>query len=842
MSGYLRIFLVILLSLAGRLVLALEPALPTPLPLLSAAQVRWLIENPVLRVGVPVPVAPLTLLDEEEALQGADVDYIQLLARKLGVRIEMVRGTREALEKQLRAGELDALSQASDLPWLGGRYRLSVPYMRLAYGLFGRSDDPTLTDIRSLEQRRVALVDGDHFQFELLDSVESFTPVRVPSLEEAITAVMVGRADAVVAPLAMTGDYLQMNLIAQIRLVQAFNTRTLPLSWAVSARVAPMIDVFDASIRSITPYEHAAIRDVWIHLPSIQTPDKDAQVLTEAEQAWLQAHPGLRIAIRPQWAPFEMMDGDTPQGLVVDMVRQIEAQLDYTFDWVEADDMELAEDHLASGALDILPALTKTPRRQERFLFSKAYLNMPIVLVIRDEGRFIGDLRELDKERVGVVRGHASHEYLLIHHPNLNLYPVKNVQAGLLALSNGDLDVMVTHIPAVSHTVARLGLSNLRITSITPYEYELRLAVSPDMPVLQTIINKALTRIDKDEYDQIYNRWINLDIEREIDYTVVRRVILVALIVVAVFLYWNRKLSREVDERIRSEEALRLSEEQLRQAKLQAERLAEAAESANRAKSEFLANMSHEIRTPMNAVMGYTELLEGMITEPRQRTYVEAIRSGGRSLLTLINDILDLSRIEAGKMRLEYGPLDLAHLLEEVRRIFVVRAEARGLSLTLEMAEDLPSSMLLDETRLRQVLFNLVGNAIKFTHKGWVVIRAHTEVHADLHGHALTTLVLQVQDSGIGIPPDQQARIFEAFEQQEGQSNRQYGGTGLGLAISRKLVEVMGGELSVESTPGQGSTFTVRLHDVETTIAGPEPVDEGASTIRHFHPARVLVV
>lgn len=390
---------------------------------------------------------------------------------------------------------------------------------------------------------------------------------------------------------------------------------------------------------------------------------------------------------------------------------------------------------------------------------------------------------------------------------------------------------MVTQIPAVSYTVARLGLSNLRITSITPYQYELRFAVSKDQPELLGILNKALGSLDSNETESIYNRWIHLDIEQETDYTVVRRIVLIAVVVVLIFLYWNRKLSREVDERIRSENALRRSEDALRSAKQDAERLARQAEAASRSKSEFLANMSHEIRTPMNAVIGYSDLLSNTVRDPQQRNYLNAIRAGSRSLLMLINDILDLSRIEAGKMRLDYSAVSMRRLLSDVRHIFDLRATEQSISLEVSVDSGMPAAMRLDETRLRQVLFNLVGNAIKFTHKGGVTVRATVtplasdDADDETERTVRSQLVVTVQDTGIGIPEDQQQQIFDAFEQQEGQSSRRYGGTGLGLAISRKLVRMMGGELDVESEPGVGSTFTVRLPDVEVT--NEEAEEEG---------------
>ncbi|MEP2612870.1 ATP-binding protein, partial [Marinobacter alexandrii] len=498
-------------------------------------------------------------------------------------------------------------------------------------------------------------------------------------------------------------------------------------------------------------------------------------------------------------------------------------------------DRGAAERQLEADEVDILPGLSRTPRTESDYLFTRAYLTVPIALAIRDDGRFIGELRELRDERVGVVNRHAAHDYLLINHPDLDIYPMETVEEGLLALSNGDLEVMVTHIPAVSYTVARLGLSNLRITSITPYEYDLRLAVSKDKPELHRILNQALNSLDAAETEAIYNRWIHLDIEQETDYTVVRRVVLIAVLVVLIFLYWNRKLSREVDERIRSENALRRSEDELRAAKLEAERLAREAETASLAKSEFLANMSHEIRTPMNAVIGYSDLLNNTVTDPQQRTYLEAIRAGSRSLLMLINDILDLSRIEAGKLRLDYSAVSMRRLLGDVRHIFDLRAMEQGISLEVSVDSNMPVSMMLDETRLRQVLFNLVGNAIKFTHEGGVTVRATaTRLKSEASSEPdagngevrkFYRLVVTVQDTGIGIPADQRDRIFDAFEQQEGQNTRRYGGTGLGLAISRKLARMMGGELELESESGKGSVFTVVLPRVEAS--GKEAEDEG---------------
>lgn len=310
--------------------------------------------------------------------------------------------------------------------------------------------------------------------------------------------------------------------------------------------------------------------------------------------------------------------------------------------------------------------------------------------------------------------------------------------------------------------------------------------------------------------------------------------------------------SEEVLARVRTHLALKKAEEVLKRSNEELEKLVEqrtaelarakeAAEIANKTRSEFLANISHEVRTPLNAVIGFSSMLKKSVPNESQKQEIDIIHSAGNSLLMIMDDILELCKIESGKIDIQYEPVNFRKLFGQIEQVFAPMAKEKNLDVSFSVSEEIRDNLLADEVRLRQCLFNLAGNAVKFTEKGYIRISADTVPSP--RDPEKSDLIIIVEDSGIGIPAESHQKIFEAFQQHDEGTTKKYAGAGLGLTIAGRMVEMMNGTLLLDSEPGRGSTFTITLRDVSdaTAIPEPEPAEPTADDSVSLENMTVLV-
>jgi len=549
---------------------------------------------------------------------------------------------------------------------------------------------------------------------------------------------------------------------------------------------------------------------------------------SKIEQKWIDEHKVITFIADPDWEPFEFINKETNKhsGIASDYLKIISKKTGLSFKMSDINSWQEGIKKIKENKSDFYPCIAQNNKRSNFMYFSSTYLEYPIVMVTQNNKDFLSDLNELNNKIVVAVRGYSTSKILEEKYPKIKLIYVNNIKDALKIVSKGDAYAYVSMLPSASYLINKYNFFNLKIAGKTKYTLKLKMAINKELGKTGIeVINKALKSITKEEKAAIYNKWISIKFEKSVDYTKIWQLSFIFLFFIIGTLYWNRKLSVEIEKRKQREQELEIANK--------------TAKEATKSKSEFLANMSHEIRTPMNSIIGFSELLSKMIKDPIQKNYLDSIQTGGKALMAIINDILDLSKIEAGKFQIEKENINPVNLFNEMYTMFNAKINQKNLSFIIDIDKNLPKVIIIDSVRVRQILLNIIGNAIKFTNTGTISLKVKNEfINKE---KTILNLKIIITDTGRGIPKEFQEKIFQAFEQTSADDAKIFAGTGLGLAICSKLVKLMDGTIEVQSEVQKGSKFIINLYNINVGNVVKEDKELKPLKI-DFNKAKILVV
>ncbi len=753
---------------------------------LTQEEQAWLVAHPKIKIGVMDAWPPMDFVDEKGRSSGIGADFVRALNRRLDGVLHLHPGSWKEIYTSVQTQHLPALMGITPHPSRNADFLFTEPYLTIPHVIIARRGSPYAKSIRDLDGRSVAIEKGFIIGRVLSDKYPGITIKEYADTSDALDAVSKGAADAYIGNRAVALYIIERELISNLQ-IQGKIEENASINAIGVRRDWPILQgILQKALADITEEERRAILGKWVREVK-ESSEKTELVLSDKERAWLETHPVLRLGLDPIWEPIEFIDKNGKyRGISSAFMQRIADMLDVELQYDPKQTWAQSVERAKQGKIDVLPALNPSTKRSGFLNFTNSYLHFPFMIVTRKDAPLITNMDDLSGWSIAVERNYVTREYLDRDYPALQQLLTDNTAKALEAVASGKADAYVGNLTMASYMIDKMGLGNLKVAAPAPYDNDLAIGVRKDWPQLVPILNKALATISDGERRAIRQKSLAIRYDVEVDYTLLWQVVAGAAVLLLLSLLWVAQTRRQ-------KEALAVAKAE--------------AEQANRFKSYFIANMSHEIRTPMNAIIGFSYLALKTGLNKRQHYYLDKIRSSAQTLMDVINDILDFSRIEAGKLEIANAPFSLDEVYENLANFTMVKAEEKGISLDFRRDHHVPDSLVGDSLRLSQVLINLVGNAIKFTEQGGIVV----SVELEQRENDRVWLDFNVSDTGIGIEEEQIPRLFSAFTQLDQSTTRRYGGSGLGLSICRHLVHLMGGEIEVRSVPGEGSTFSFHL-------------------------------
>lgn len=791
--------------------------------ILTPKEREWLNEHDSAVFALDSNWLPLIMRDGKDKWAGMYVDYLKIINEKLGSNFQLKPGKWGEIIQSVnnREGIYDVLMATGKMSKKDRFLNYTKSYTTSQkFVIMKQKDKRKINSLKDLVGLKVAIGKGWSWEKRMLLEADSAIEIIELPPNERFNMLLSDSIDAYIANYSVFYALNEFEL-ALIQVAHIPPEGDFPLHLGVRGDMSDtMITILNKAIDHISPSEMRKLSSQWMSIhESIQQKSDVILELSEDEQQFLKDHPTIRIGFDPSWPPMEFSDKNgTPVGISISIIKEIEKSIGIEFVKVSDVPWDSLITLAKNRELDGFACISQTEQRNKFLTFTKPYLSFPVVIFTRNDINYLHSLRELKGKKIALIKGFALVEWIRRDFPDLEIVLYSNINDALKGVAQKEVDAYVDNLLSGSYALKKLGLNNIKVSGETKYKNDLRIGIRSDWPILRSIIQKAIDAIPEEKKDKLTSRWQNVEYTTTLNYRQIMQIVVPLIVILFIILLWNRGLKKEVLLRKEAEYE---------------------AEKANRAKSIFLANMSHEIRTPLNAIIGFSHILKNTTKDEQAQYYGKLIAGSGDTLLALINDILDLSKIEAEKLTLSYAPTSMQSLADEVKMLFDSTARGKGIGFSVTLSPPSCPELIIDEVRLRQVILNLCSNAIKFTEEGEVAVSLSVTLDQQTKQ---ASLHIAVQDSGCGIAEDQQHRIFDAFAQSEGQSVDKYGGTGLGLAISKKLITMMGGTISVESVKGQGSTFTCFIPEINVNSDETATAHHDRAEQYRFEPASILIV
>ncbi|MFO7936052.1 MAG: transporter substrate-binding domain-containing protein [Kiritimatiellia bacterium] len=761
---------------------------------LTQAEQRWIKEHPKIRFSIDPGFEPFEIMSGDSGFSGMAADFMNLLSQKTGLKfVQISHETWPMSVNAIRNKEIDLLPCIGRSRKRENFLSYSTPYLEFARVIITRLDSP----IRSLDDLRDAEtgVQSNSSHHAFLRENTNINPILYKTFSDCLMAVSSGEIDAAVGNLAVTTHFTRKLSLTNIMLAGYADQEPHSLSFGVRKDWPELTSIIDKFLTTVTLRQRNDILSEWLPLPAASSSEID---LDREEREWLLMHPRIHVGWDNSWAPIEFADKNgQARGIAIDYLKELEKILGVQFVMERADNWQITSEKLKTRELDMCSCLAITPERLKLFSFTDTYLESPVVCFGNSRMTPVHSLSQLRGMKVAVVRDYATDEWISRNYPDLTITYTENVEKGIRLLSEGDVDVFAGSLIVGNYYLSQLRKHDIKIIGETGYSYKLRMAVRNDWPLFKNILQKALSAMPETEKNALYLKWVKIRCDHGFNYHLLRKVSVIALLVILIFFYWNRRLAREISIRRKAQESLIQSEKALQKSYSELRKM-------GKLKENLTHMVVHDIRSPLASISASLELLSDDIPEngnkDENNKFLLMAKINAQKIADMAQDLLDISRLEEGCMPLNKTEFDIKELAQTAAQNLESQTYLENIELKVSGKETVCNA---DANIIQRVLINLISNAIAVTPQNGSV-KIQVNENEDY-------VSVEVNDSGPGIPEELRKNLFDKFASISNKKREGTSSVGLGLTFCKMAVEAHNGHIEVESTIGSGSSFRFYL-------------------------------